>query len=150
MKTLKADPIIDRPELQKPFQRVFFTILTMVAWTIWVSLWLPLITLVAWLLGLQDIYVKLGLDHPFRAANDFGTVLQIAIIAAASLGSWAFYNRMRFAGKQKRRANRFVDIAEMAPALDASVGTAQRLRASRRSVVHFDAAGGLFLEAEGS
>jgi biofilm PGA synthesis protein PgaD len=150
MKALKADPIIDHPERQPPFQRAFFTILTMVAWTIWVSLWLPLITLIAWLLGLQDIYVKLGLDHPFQAANDFGTVLQVACIAALSLGGWAFYNRMRFAGKQKRRANRFVDIVEMAPALDASLTTAQRLRASRRSVVHFDSAGGLFLGVEES
>jgi biofilm PGA synthesis protein PgaD len=147
---MKADPIINRPERQKPFQRAFFTFITMVAWTLWVSLWLPLITLIAWLLGLQDVYVKLGLDHPFRAANDLGLVLQVAFIAALSLGSWAFYNRMRFAGKQKRRANRFVDIAEMAPALDASIRTAERLRASRRSVVHFNTVGGLFLGSEES
>lgn len=145
---MKADPIINRPERQNPFQRAFFTFLTMVAWTLWVSLWLPLITLVAWLLGLQDVYVKLGMNHPFRAANDLGLVLQVAAIAALSLGSWAFYNRMRFAGKQKRRANRFVDLVEMAPALDASVRTAQRLRASRRAVVHFDHAGSLFLSPE--
>ncbi|GFZ98335.1 poly-beta-1,6-N-acetyl-D-glucosamine biosynthesis protein PgaD [Dyella caseinilytica] len=147
---MKADPIINHPEYQKPFQRALFTVITMVAWTLWISLWLPLITLIAWLLGLQDVYVKLGLNHPFRAANDFGQVLQVAVIAALSLGSWAFYNRMRFAGKQKRRANRFVDIAEMAPALDASVRTAQHLRASRRSVVHFSDTGGLFLRQEES
>jgi biofilm PGA synthesis protein PgaD len=147
---MKADPIINHPERQKPFQRAFFTFITMVAWTIWVSLWLPLITLIAWLLGLQDVYVKLGLDHPFRAANDLGLVLQVAVVAALSLGSWAFYNRMRFAGKQKRRANRFVDITEMAPALDASLRTAERLRASRRSVVHVNNMGGLFLGSEES
>jgi poly-beta-1,6-N-acetyl-D-glucosamine biosynthesis protein PgaD len=55
---------------------------------------------------------------------------------------------MRFAGKQKRRANRFVDIAEMAPALDASINTAQHLRSSRRAVVHFNDNGGLFLHHE--
>jgi biofilm PGA synthesis protein PgaD len=146
---MKADPIIIyRPERQKPMQRVLFTLITMIAWTLWVSLWLPLITLLAWLLGLHDVYVKLGLDHPFRAANDLGLVLRVAIIAALSLGSWAFYNRMRFAGKQKRRANRFVELAEMAPVLDASFNTAQQLRASRRSVVHFNEQGGLYLKAE--
>jgi biofilm PGA synthesis protein PgaD len=102
------------------------------------------------LLGLQDVYIKLGLDHPFRAANDLGLVLRVAFVAALSLGSWAFYNRMRFAGKQKRHANRFIDIAEMAPALDASMHTAQRLRASRRSVVHFNDNGGMYLTAEES
>jgi len=144
----KADPIIHHPEHQKPVQRAIFTIITMLAWTLWVSLWLPLITLVAWLLGLQDIYIKLGLDHPFRAANDLGTVLQVAVLAAFSLSAWAFYNRMRFAGKQKRRANRFIGLAEMAPALDASFGTAQQLRSSRRSVVHFNDRGSMYLTAE--
>jgi biofilm PGA synthesis protein PgaD len=148
---MKADPIIiSRPERQKPFQRAIFTVITMLAWTLWVSLWLPLITLVAWLLGLQDIYVKLGLDHPFRAANDLGLVLHVAVMAALSLGAWAFYNRVRFAGKQKRRANRFVELAEMAPALEASINTAQQLRASRRSVIHFNDNGGMFLRAEES
>jgi biofilm PGA synthesis protein PgaD len=147
---MKADPIISRPERQKPLQRALFTVITMVAWTLWVSLWLPLITLIAWLLGLQDVYVKLGLDHPFRAANDLGLVVRVAIIAALSLGAWAFYNRMRFAGKQKRRANRFIELAEMAPALEASMNTAQRLRASRRSVIHFNDTGGMFLTSEES
>lgn len=146
---MKAEPIIiNRPERQKPLQRAVFTLITMVAWTLWVSLWLPLITLVAWLLGMQDIYIKLGLDHPFRAANDLGLVLQVATVAALSLGTWAFYNRMRFAGKQKRRANRFIDIADMAPALEASLHTAQQMRASRRSVVHFNDDGGMFLKPE--
>jgi biofilm PGA synthesis protein PgaD len=145
---MKADPIINRPELQKPVQRAVFTVITMLAWTVWVSLWLPLITLIAWLLGLEDIYIKLGLNHPFRAANDLGLVLQVAAVAALSLGSWAFYNRMRFAGKQKRRANRFIELADMAPALDASVGTAQQLRASRRSIVHFNDHGGMYLTPE--
>jgi biofilm PGA synthesis protein PgaD len=146
---MKADPlIINRPERQKPMQRVLFTLITMIAWTLWVSLWLPLITLVAWLLGLQDVYVKLGLDHPFRAANDLGLVLQVAVVAAFSLGTWAFYNRMRFGGKQKRRANRFVELAEMAPALDASIATALQLRSRRRTLVHFNEQGGMYLKAE--
>jgi biofilm PGA synthesis protein PgaD len=145
---MKADPIIDRPERQQPLQRAFFAFITMLAWTLWISLWLPLITLLAWMLGLQDMYIKLGLNHPFRAANDLGMVVQLAVVAALSLGTWAFYNRMRFAGKQKRRANRFVEMAEMARSLDASLHTTQRLRASRRAVVHFDDAGGLFLDPE--
>jgi biofilm PGA synthesis protein PgaD len=36
----------------------------------------------------------------------------------------------------------------MAPVLDASFNTAQQLRASRRSVVHFNEQGGLYLKAE--
>jgi biofilm PGA synthesis protein PgaD len=147
---MKAEPlIINRPERQKPLQRATFALITMVAWTLWVSLWLPLLTLVAWLLGLQDVYIKLGLDHPFQAAENLNMVLSVAFTCALSLGGWAFYNRMRFSGKQKRRANRLLDINEMAPALETSVHTAQQLRASRRSIIHFNENGGMFLKMEG-
>ena len=146
---MKADPlIIERPERQKPLQRATFALITMVAWTLWVSLWLPLLTLIAWMLGLQDIYIKLGLNHPFRAAGDLDLVFRVAFVCALSLGSWAFYNRMRFAGKQKRRANRIVDLTEMAPVLEASVNTARQLRSSRRAVVHFTDSGQMFLTAD--
>src|SRR5215469_8152238 len=135
---MKAEPlIINRPELQKPLQRATFTFITMIAWTLWVSLWLPLLTLIAWLLGLQDVYVKLGLDHPYQAAENLNMVLGVASICALSLGGWAFYNRMRFGGRQRRHANRVVDIHEMAPALDASFHTALQLRKCRRSTIHF-------------
>jgi biofilm PGA synthesis protein PgaD len=146
---MKAEPlIIERPERQKPLQRATFALITMVAWTLWVSLWLPLLTLIAWLLGLQDIYLKLGLNHPFRAAGDLNLVFSVALVCALTLGSWAFYNRMRFFGKQKRRANRIVDLVEMAPVLDASVDTARQLRMNRRSVIHFNGNGGMFLTTD--
>jgi biofilm PGA synthesis protein PgaD len=148
---MKADPlIINRPERQKPLQRATFALITMIAWTFWVSLWLPLLTLIAWLLGLQSIYIKLGLDHPFQAAENLNMVVGVASVCAFSLGAWAFYNRMRFAGKQRRHANRIVDVQEMAPALDASVDTARQLRSSRRSTIHFNEQGGMFLNADGS
>ncbi|GLQ97402.1 poly-beta-1,6-N-acetyl-D-glucosamine biosynthesis protein PgaD [Dyella mobilis] len=145
---MKADPIISRPERQQPAQRIVFTFVTMVAWSLWVSLWLPLITLIAWMLGLQDVYVKLVLDRSFRTASDLGLVLQMAATAVLLLGGWAFYNHLRFAGKQKRRANRLIDISEMALALDASISTAQQLRARRRTVLHFSEQGDVYLSAE--
>lgn len=146
---MKAEPLlIERSERQKPLQRVTFAFITMVAWTLWVSLWLPLLTLIAWLLGLNDVYIKLGLAHPFRAVGDLNLVLSVAFMCALSLGSWAFYNRIRFAGKQKRHANRLVDITEMAPALEASLHTARQLRSSRRSVLHFTSSGAMFLNVE--
>ncbi|HTV86635.1 MAG TPA: poly-beta-1,6-N-acetyl-D-glucosamine biosynthesis protein PgaD [Dyella sp.] len=148
---MKAEPlIINRPERQKPLQRATSALITMIAWTLWVSLWLPLLTLIAWLLGLQDIYVKLGLDHPFQAAQNLDMVLSVGCVCAFSLGAWAFYNRMRFAGRQRRHANRVIDIQEMAPVLEASVDTARHLRASRRSIIHFDEQGGMFLKADAS
>ncbi|HUB88169.1 MAG TPA: poly-beta-1,6-N-acetyl-D-glucosamine biosynthesis protein PgaD [Dyella sp.] len=146
---MKADFIINRPHRQSPLQRTLFTLITMVAWTLWISLWLPLLTLIAWLLGVEDAFKQLGLMHPLHAANDLSIVLCVAIVCALLMGSWSQYNRVRFAGKQRRRGNRAVELAEMAPVLAASLDTARRLRARQRSVVHFAPDGWMLLDADG-
>ena len=145
---MKADFIINRPHRQAPLQRTLFTVITMVAWTLWISLWLPFLTLIAWLLGLEDAFKQLGLMHPLQAANNLSIVLIIAIVCTLSMGSWSQYNRLRFAGKQRRRGNRGLDIEEMAPALAASVETAKQLRARQRSVIRFAPDGQMFLDGE--
>ncbi|WP_333679799.1 poly-beta-1,6-N-acetyl-D-glucosamine biosynthesis protein PgaD [Dyella sp.] len=143
---MKADLIINRPHRQQPLQRGLFAIVTIVAWTLWISLWLPVITFFAWLFGLGDAYKQLGLMHPLHAANDLSMVLSIAAVCALSMGSWSQYNRFRFAGKQRRRGNRALDIAEMAPALSASVDTAKQLRARQRAVIRFGQNGEMFVD----
>jgi biofilm PGA synthesis protein PgaD len=144
---MKADFIIDRPRRQPPLQRTLFAVITMVAWTLWISLWLPVLTLIAWLLGLEDTWRQLGLMHPLHAANDLRIVLTVAVICALSMGSWSQYNRVRFSGKQRRRGNRHLDIAEMAPVLASSVDTARQLRSGRRSVIRFAHDGQMFLDS---
>ncbi|MFC3653940.1 poly-beta-1,6-N-acetyl-D-glucosamine biosynthesis protein PgaD [Dyella humi] len=143
---MKADFIINRPHRQAPLQRTLFAVITMVAWTLWISLWLPVLTLIAWLLGMEDAYRQLGLMHPLHAANDLSIVVTVAVVCTLSMGSWSQYNRIRFAGKQRRRGNRHLDITEMAPALASSVETARRLRSGRRSVIHFAHDGQMFLD----
>lgn len=143
---MKADFIINRPHRQQPLQRGLFAIVTIVAWTLWISLWLPVITFFAWLFGLGDAYKQLGLMHPLHAANDLSMVLSIAVVCALLMGSWSQYNRLRFAGKQRRRGNRPLDIEEMAPALSASVETARQLRKSQRSTIRFGTDGEMFVD----
>lgn len=143
---MKADFIINRPHRQPPLQRTLFTLITMVAWTLWISLWLPVLTLIAWLLGLESAYEKLGLMHPAHAANDLSIVLSIALVCMLLMGSWSQYNRLRFAGKQRRRGNRALDIEEMAPALSASLETAKQLRKSQRSIIRFTPDGHMMVD----
>lgn len=143
---MKADFIINRPHRQQPLQRGLFAVVTIVAWTLWISLWLPVITFFAWLFGLGDAYKQLGLMHPLHAANDLSMVITIAAVCVLMMGSWSQYNRFRFAGKQRRRGNRALDIAEMAPVLSASLETAKELRARQRSVIRFGQNGEMFVD----
>jgi biofilm PGA synthesis protein PgaD len=145
---MKAEFIIEKPENQRPLQRATFALITMVAWTLWISLWMPVLTAIAWLLGMQSAYKQLGLVHPLHAASDLKLVVMVALVSSLSIGTWSQYNRIRFSGKQKRRANRPLDIADMAPALASSVNTAKQLRAGRRLVVHFNDDGHMFLTDE--
>jgi biofilm PGA synthesis protein PgaD len=62
------------------------------------------------------------------------------------MGSWSQYNRLRFAGKQRRRGNRALDIEEMAPALSASLETAKQLRKSQRSIIRFTQDGHMMVD----
>ena len=142
---MKAEFIIEKPESQRPLQRATFALITMVAWTLWISLWMPVLTAIAWLLGMQNAYRQLGLVHPLHAASDLRLVVMVALVSSLSIGTWSQYNRFRFSGKQKRRANRPLDIADMAPALAASVNTAKQLRAGRRSVIQFTDNGHMYL-----
>ena len=98
--------------------------------------------------GAEDAFKQLGLMHPLHAANDLSIVLSVAIVCALLMGSWSQYNRVRFTGKQRRRGNRSLDIAEMAPALAASIETAQLLRARQRSVVRFAQDGQMFVDGD--
>jgi biofilm PGA synthesis protein PgaD len=143
---MKADPIlIQRPERQTPVQKLTFAIITMLAWTFWVSLWLPVITLVAWLLGLQDAFTKLGLAHPLHSAGDLGIILIAGLACALTFGSWSFYNHQRFSGRQKRRGNQPFGVAETAKAIGASVHTAEQLQSSRCLTIHFTHEGHMYL-----
>jgi biofilm PGA synthesis protein PgaD len=142
---MKAEFIIEKPERQRPLQRATFALITMVAWTLWISLWMPVLTAIAWLLGLQNAYEQLGLMHPLHAVGDLKMVAMVALASSLSIGTWAQYNRIRFSGKQRRRGNRPLDIAEMAPALATSLNTAKQLRTGRRSVIHFTDNGHMYL-----
>jgi biofilm PGA synthesis protein PgaD len=142
---MKAEFIIEKPESQRPLQRATFALITMVAWTLWISLWMPVLTAIAWLFGMQNAYKQLGLGHPLHAVGDLELVVMVALVSALSIGTWSQYNRIRFSGKQKRRANRPLDIVDMAPLLAASVNTAKQMRAGRRSVIHFTENGHMFI-----
>lgn len=96
--------IIRRPELQPKGQRTLFRVITAGAWGVWIYLLLPLISLLAWLFGLD--YAR----HYLLNADEvdmYGTLLVYgAIIAAAALiiVTWSKYNGIRYRGGNRREA----------------------------------------------
>lgn len=133
---MKADAVlIHRPERQPRAQRAFFGVLTAIAWSVYAYLWLPLITLVVWALGLRASYVEIYLRS--RQVDAFLPLVLpiIALVVAVLLIGWAEYNRRRFGHLNRRRAQPAVSVAAVATTLGASEDTTQALQRARSTVL---------------
>ncbi|NII53675.1 poly-beta-1,6-N-acetyl-D-glucosamine biosynthesis protein PgaD [Luteibacter sp. SG786] len=139
---MKAEAIIiQRPERQSHAQRAVFATLTVFAWLFWAFLWLPLLTLAAWAFGVRTAWVQLRVFDLVENGGDINVILIVAVACAAIFFSWSKYNHARFAGKQKRRGNKPVGVAQTAAAIGASTDDALKIQAHRRAVVSVSADG---------
>lgn len=136
---MKKPLIINRPELQSPQQKYFYSLLTLTFWLIWFYLWLPLISLVAWLMGFEFFY-----EHMIRLNGMFGLLDVIGwyglIVAISALGLvlWSAYNLSRFQGKDKRRRSAMVTVAQMAESFCIEETAARLCQEEKRVVIDID------------
>ncbi|QWT21796.1 poly-beta-1,6-N-acetyl-D-glucosamine biosynthesis protein PgaD [Bacillus sp. NP157] len=133
---MKAEAIvIQRPERQSGAQKAAFGLVTVVLWVGWAILWLPLVTLGAWAYGIRDALSQLHLLDPITDGGDIHIVILVALATAISFSAWSGYNYARFVGRQKRRGNSPVGVAETAATIGATTDDAVRMQDTRRAVV---------------
>ena len=132
----EPDLIIERPELQTAAQRVGGITLTLVCWALWVYLVVPLLSLVAWVVGAHVVYTlmlqNLGVDDLMNKVTYYGA----GILALVTLYmTWAVVSFFRYRNMSRRTAPE----VPTAGALGASHGLShlqiQLLRSARRYVV---------------
>lgn len=101
---MKNPLIIDRPDLQAWQQKAVFGALTAVFWMIWVLLWLPLVTLVAWVFfGYQFQFHMLQLAG-YEGFLNLLTIYGLVILTmGGGLILWAKINHLRFRGVDRRK-----------------------------------------------
>jgi biofilm PGA synthesis protein PgaD len=140
------DLIIDKPNLQSKRQRVLFGSMTLVFWIIWIYLWLPLLALLGWAVGLKIAYYQMvvqdGLAGLLRLLAFYLTVIAVL---GASLLLWAYYNFFRFRGVQRRKAFPVTPIGELGKHYQLPAGVLERWSKAQRLVLHHDAAGKLLV-----
>jgi biofilm PGA synthesis protein PgaD len=98
-------PIIERADLQTPRQRTLYGVLTLVFWAFWLYLWMPVLALLAWALGLQQAYkymIVLGGYH--EVIRVIGMYSLTILLLGGGLLLWAGYNIFRFGGVENRVA----------------------------------------------
>ncbi len=134
---MNADKIIiNRPERVARRQRTLFGLLTLLVWIGYAYLWLPLITLLLWLLGFRTAHIQLYLKS-HDAQPFFLLVIPLIVLAAALLQiGWAEYNRRRFQGRERRNPVADVGLAEVSVDMGATLGLTRQLQEARVAILH--------------
>jgi biofilm PGA synthesis protein PgaD len=114
MASVPHDFEIDAPELLTRRQRARDTVVTAAMWVFYMYLWLPLLSLFAWLLGFEFAYSVMvtagGATRLKAVLADYSMV--VALILAVVM-MWSISNRVRFKNKNRRKGSRPVNEREI-------------------------------------
>ena len=124
-------PIINHMPARRPRKRFASGALTAAAWTVYAWLWVPLITAVAWFIGVRTAYLRLYLNDNEIDAFLLLSLPVIALVCGVLLIGWAEYNRVRFSRTDRRQRRNAIDDEQVRIALGASAGLASKLREGR-------------------
>lgn len=138
---MSTDPLISNSKAVAPATHTLHGVVTLVVWVLYAFLWLPLITLVAWLLGVRTTYIELYLQNQRFDPTLAITLPLLALACATLLIGWAEWNRWRFGDRERRAAQDDVSMPDVAAALRADVTLGDRLAAAKLAVLTMDAEG---------
>ncbi len=121
-------------------RRVFGT-MTAAAWTLYGYLWLPAITLVAWVLGVRTAWVQAVLERASVDVGDMWLMVALIVLLGCALVLWAERQRQRFTGVERRLRAADATPEEVAASLGATAQVLAALQAGQVVTVHHDADG---------
>jgi len=111
--------------------RTLHGVLTLAAWALYAYLWLPVLTVVAWVLGVRTSYVELYVRNNHFDNSVFLVILVLALVATTLLVGWAEYNRRKFGGQDRRSTPRNVNGDDIAESLFAPPELSRRLAGAK-------------------
>jgi biofilm PGA synthesis protein PgaD len=130
--------LIRKTRQQPRLQRTAWGFVTIAFWGFYFYLWAPLITALSWLLGGRLAFLQL---YEYKQKVDPFLVIALPVMlvcCSVLLIAWAEYNRMRFAGKERRTPRVDVSLEEIAHNLGASPALAAQLAAGKAVTLHMD------------
>lgn len=139
---IRLPKIIYRPDLQSVRRRHVYAGISLVAWLIWLYLFVPLLTLVVWAFGVHrfDEYL---LKSPANSAHVFLIYGVIIVAAGVAFLLWATYNLLRFRDKDRRAAPDAVTASETAAYFGLRADQLDALRTLQVVRVHHDETGAI-------
>jgi biofilm PGA synthesis protein PgaD len=115
--------------------RTMHGVLTFLAWLVYAYLWLPLLTVIAWFLGIRTAYVEVYLRNNHVDNQIFLVIGVLALVATGLLVGWAEWNRHKFGGQDRRAAPRHVDMSDVADSLFAPQDVSNRLSRAKSATL---------------
>lgn len=123
--------LIQRPQNVPLVHRTLWGAATAIFWAAYLYLWLPAITMLAWLLGLREGWIRIYRDSDQVDPFVFVSLPLICAACALLVIAWAEYNRRRFSGVERRMPMPETPHEEIARGLGTTPELARRLAASR-------------------
>lgn len=128
--------IIERPDLQTAGQRFGYLSLTFVCWFLWLYLFVPLLSLMAWFFGARTVY-EVMLQNLSLA--ELGEILKIygsgvALLTVTYL-IWAITSYLRFRRVDRRSPPQPATESALAASHHVPVQQLQQLKRARRAVI---------------
>lgn len=120
------------------------TVMTLMMWGIYIYLWIPLITLTAWLLGFERFYAVMVSYGGFAVALDLLDMFALMIIGIAiCVLSWSGINYYRFHNRERRNATPAADLRAISEIFGLPEVEVERVRSARRLQIDLDELGGI-------
>ena len=131
--------IIERPDLQTSLQKYGYATATLLFWLLYVYLWMPLVSLLAWGLQFSFAYEHMiahgGYKDLVKTLGSYG--LAILVMSAVYI-AWAAINYFRFHNLERRTAPDYVKLSDQAMAFGVQESALYRWQHSKNLVVYHD------------
>jgi biofilm PGA synthesis protein PgaD len=139
----RPGPVFDSPELQARSHRVIYSVMTLAAWLVWAWLWLPLVTLLGWYLGIRTFLREIVIPDPAAMRSSLLTYLLVILSIGILLTVWSRYNVFRFRGQERRGEVSPVTDSELSDTFRISSAALDRFRDEDSLVLEHDEDGRL-------
>jgi len=138
-------PLVERSVLpQSGRQKFAYGAVTVVFWAFWVYLWVPLLALLAWSLGVQQAYkYMIELGGYIDLVRLLAFYLLVILLLGGALLLWAGYNIFRFTGVERRTAPPPVTTQQIAGMFNLEAGEIERWQRLPHLVVSHDELGAI-------
>lgn len=142
--------ILNMPDLVARHTKIGSSIFTILFWAIFVYLWMPVITVIAWMAGLYHSYGEMTYMNEIDDLKHLALVYAMIVVAlGGSLLLWALHEYLRFRKVNRRREPIAVNNHEMAAFINIHEDEITAGQNARRLVVQHSANGKVmrFIEA---